>query len=451
MKKVLILGAGMVVKPMVQYLLDKGVLVNIASRTLSKAEALIGNHPNGKAIQWTVDQKDKLRQLIADSDCVVSLLPYTYHVSVAEICLEHKTNMITTSYVSEEMQNLNDRAKDCGILILNEIGLDPGIDHLSAQKTIDKIHKEGGSVIAFHSYCGSLPAPDYSNNPFRYKFGWSPRGVALAGRNRARYLKDGKEILVPSDSLFSHYFHMDIEGVGKMEVYPNRDSIQYLARYNIEEAKEIFRGTIRYPGWCDLWFAISKLGLLGTEEKDLSNTTYAEFIRDLTGSNGDDPRKAVVDCLNYDIPEEVLDKLEWLGLFSDEKIPIDSGGSIDALIVKLIDKLSYKDGEKDMVILQDEVVAEIDGKREVFISKMVDYGTVGEFTAIARTVSLPAACAVWLLLGGKIEEKGVYIPTSPDIYEPILTELENVGIKLHEERGLAGEEFGLEAKDFANK
>ncbi len=451
MKKVLILGAGMVVKPMVQYLLDKGVLVNIASRTLSKAEALIGNHPNGKAIQWTVDQKDKLYQLIADSDCVVSLLPYTYHVSVAEICLEHKTNMITTSYVSEEMQNLNDRAKDCGILILNEIGLDPGIDHLSAQKTIDKIHKEGGSVIAFHSYCGSLPAPDYSNNPFRYKFGWSPRGVALAGRNRARYLKDGKEILVPSDSLFSHYFHMDIEGVGKMEVYPNRDSIQYLARYNIEEAKEIFRGTIRYPGWCDLWFAISKLGLLGTEEKDLSNTTYAEFTRDLTGSNGDDPRKAVVDCLNYDIPEEVLDKLEWLGLFSDEKIPIDSGGSIDALIVKLIDKLSYKDGEKDMVILQDEVVAEIDGKREVFISKMVDYGTVGEFTAIARTVSLPAACAVWLLLGGKIEEKGVYIPTSPDIYEPILTELENVGIKLHEERGLAGEEFGLEAKDFANK
>lgn len=451
MKKVLILGAGMVVKPMVQYLLDKGVLVNIASRTLSKAEALIGNHPNGKAIQWTVDQKDKLRQLIADSDCVVSLLPYTYHVSVAEICLEHKTNMITTSYVSEEMQNLNNRAKDCGILILNEIGLDPGIDHLSAQNTIDKIHKEGGSVIAFHSYCGSLPAPDYSNNPFRYKFGWSPRGVALAGRNRARYLKDGKEILVPSDSLFSHYFHMDIEGVGKMEVYPNRDSIQYLARYNIEEAKEIFRGTIRYPGWCDLWFAISKLGLLGTEEKDLSNTTYAEFIRDLTGSNGDDPRKAVVDCLNYDLPEEVLDKLEWLGLFSDEKIPIDSGGNIDALIVKLIDKLSYKDGEKDMVILQDEVVAEIDGKREVFISKMVDYGTVGEFTAIARTVSLPAACAVWLLLGGKIEEKGVYIPTSPDIYEPILTELENVGIKLHEERGLAGEEFGLEAKDFANK
>ncbi len=448
MKKVLILGAGMVAKPMVKYLLDKGIKVTVASRTLCKAENLIGGHSNGKALQWTVDRKDVLRKLVEDADCVVSLLPYTYHVEVAEICLEYKTDMVTTSYVSNEMQNLNDKAKNKGVLLLNEIGLDPGIDHMSAQKTIDYIHNQGGTVIAFHSYCGSLPAPDYSDNPFRYKIGWSPRGVALAGGNNAKYLKDGEEVIIPSKNLFGHYFKMDIEGIGMMEVYPNRDSIQYLSKYNIKEANEIFRGTIRYPEWCDLWLLISRLGLLETEEKNLSNLTYSEFIKGLTNSGEDNPRKAVMDYLDYNPPEKALDKLQWLGLFSNAKTGIEKGGNIDVLVLLMKDKLSYKDGEKDMVILQDEVVAEIGSEKSIFISKLVDHGTVGKDTAIARTVSLPAACAVYLILEDKIEEKGVCIPTDPDIYESVLAELENVGIKLQEKRKPSGRQFGLDSKDF---
>jgi len=448
MKKVLILGAGMVAKPMVKYLLEKGINVIVASRTLSKAENLIEGHSNGKAIGWTIKEKDVLHKLVEDSDCVVSLLPYTYHVEVAGVCIEHKTDMVTTSYVSNEMQNLNDKALDNGILLLNEIGLDPGIDHMSAQKSIDSIHKQGGTVIAFHSYCGSLPAPGYSNNPFRYKIGWSPRGVALAGRNRGKYLRNGEEVTVPREDLFSHYFRMDIEDIGMMEIYPNRDSIQYLSKYNIKEANEIFRGTIRYPGWCDLWLTISRLGLLETEERDLSNLTYLEFAKDLTESEEDDVRKSLIDHLNYNPGEEVVDKLKWIGLFSNEKIPIEKGGNIDVLVYLMNDKLSYKQGEKDMVILQDEVVVEINTKKEIFISKLVDYGTVGEDTAIARTVSLPAACAVHLILKGAIEEKGVCIPTKPDIYDPVLSELANVGIKLQEKRELLGKQFGLNSKDF---
>lgn len=451
MKKVLILGAGMVAKPMVRYLLEKDIKVIVASRTLKKAEKLIEGYPNGKALQWTVDKENALRELVVDSDCVVSLLPYTYHVKVATICLEYKTHLVTTSYVSDNMQNLHDRAKDMGVLLLNEIGLDPGIDHMSAQNTIDHIHREGGKVIAFHSYCGSLPAPDYSDNPFRYKVGWSPKGVALAGRNNAKYLKNGEEIIITSENLFGHYFRMDIEGIGRMEVYPNRDSIQYLPRYNIKEANEIFRGTIRYPKWCDLWFAISKLGLLETKEKNLSNLTYSEFIKGLVHSDKDNPKMAVVDYLDYSLSEEVLDKMEWLGLFSEEKIPIDAGGNIDVLVHLMIDKLAYKEGEKDMVILRDEVVSEKEGKKEIFTSKLIDYGTIGDDTAIARTVSLPAACAVHLILEGKINERGVYIPTSPDIYRPVLSELENVGIKMEEKREPAGKEFGLDTKDFMNR
>jgi saccharopine dehydrogenase-like NADP-dependent oxidoreductase len=448
MKTVLILGAGLVAKPMVKYLLEKGYNVIVASRTLSKAENLIQGHSKGKAIRWIIKEKDVLHKLVEDCDCVVSLLPYTYHVEVAEVCLLYKTDLITTSYVSNEMQNLDKKAIDKGVLLLNEIGLDPGIDHLSAKKTIDYIHRKGGKVIAFHSYCGALPAVENSNNPFRYKIGWSPRGVVLAGRNRGRYLLDGEEVIIPGEELFKHYFKMNFEEIGNMEIYTNRDSIQYINKYDINETNEIFRGTIRYPGWCELWYVISKLGLLNTEEKDLSNLTYLEFVKKLIRSEDDDFSKALADRLGYKTSIEIINKLEWLGLFKDNKIPIEKGSNIDVLVSLLNEKLIYKDGEKDMVILQDEIVSEINGEKDIFISKLVDYGIVGDETAIARTVSLPAACAAHLTIIGEINEKGVFIPTVPDIYEPVLRELLNIGIEIIEKRERAGKKFGLDSKDF---
>lgn len=449
MKNVLILGAGMVARPMTRYLLEEGISVKVASRTLSKAENLVKGYPEGKAVEWTVDEKKQLRDMIGEADCVVSLLPYVYHVEVAEICLDSGKNMVTTSYVSDEMQVLDKKAREKNILLLNEIGLDPGIDHLSAQSTIDKIHNQGGKVIAFHSYCGALPAPSSSDNPFRYKFGWSPRGVALAGRNSARYLKNGEEIKVRAEDLFKNYFVMEMEVTGDMEIYPNRDSIQYLSKYNIQEAEEIFRGTIRYPGWCDLWLVISNIGLLNTEEKPVRDMTYREYISWLVGSKKDNPREAITYFLGWRPEEEVFEKLEWVGLFSEKKIPFEKTAPIDVLVELLKNKLSYSEGERDMVILWDEVVAEINGRKEILLSKLIDYGTMGEDTAVARTVSLPAACAVKLILEGKIKETGVKIPTIPEIYEPVLSELPDVGIELKESKKLAGEEFGLDEK-FSN-
>jgi len=433
MEKVLILGAGLVSKPMVDYLLNNGFFVKVATRTVSKAEALVKGHKNGEAIQWTTDNKAKLIEIVRDSSVVVSLLPYTYHTEVAEICIQEKKNMVTTSYVSKSMAQLDRKAKDANIIILNEIGLDPGIDHMSAMKVIDNVHSKGGKIISFRSLCGALPSPESSNNPFRYKFSWSPRGVALAGRNSAQYLMDGEEIKIPGEELFKHYFTTEIPEIGKLEVYPNRDSMPYIEKYGIRGTKTMFRGTLRYPGWCDLLYSISRLGLLNTEEKDFRGMSYKTFMVSLINTKNGDIRGECAKYLNINRNSEILDKIEWLGLFSDDNIQTEKGGNIDVLVEKLLEKLSYKDGERDMVILKDEFIAQYPEKQEKIVSTLVDFGVAGKDTAIARTVSLPAAVAVKLIIEGEIKEKGVHIPTKPEIYESVLRELKTLGISSNEE------------------
>ena len=434
MEKVLILGAGLVSKPMVDYLLKNGFFVRVATRTVSKAEALIENHPNGEAVEWTTDNKQKLIEMVKDSSLVVSLLPYTYHTEVAEICIAEKKNMVTTSYVSEKMSALDERAKEADILILNEIGLDPGIDHMSAMEVIDEVHKKGGEVISFRSLCGALPAPEASDNPFRYKFSWSPKGVVLAGKNNAQYQMDGNIVKIPGEELFKNYFTTEIPEIGKLEVYPNRDSVPYIKKYGIPETKTMFRGTLRYPGWCDLWYNISKLGLLKTDEKDFKGVTYKEFMTSLiNGDTSGNIREQIAKHLNIDTSGEVLDKLEWLGLLSDEQIKTERGGNIDVLVEKLLEKLSYKEGERDMVILKDEFIVKFTDKQQKIVSTLIDFGIMGKDTAIARTVSLPAAVATKLIIGGKIKEKGVHIPTREEIYKPVLRELATLGISSKEE------------------
>jgi saccharopine dehydrogenase-like NADP-dependent oxidoreductase len=232
MKKVLILGAGMVVRPMARYLLDKGIFVTIASRTKSKADAILENHHNSNAVGWTVDKEDELDKMIEEHDLVVSLLPYTYHVMVAKKAIKHKKNMVTTSYVKPEMQALDEEAKKAGIIILNELGLDPGIDHMSAMRIIHNVHDKGGKIEEFYSLCGALPAPEVAEqNPFRYKFSWSPKGVIMAGNNDGRYLKKGQETYVPTEKLFKDTFKIQFPKVGELEVYPNRNSLPYIDLY----------------------------------------------------------------------------------------------------------------------------------------------------------------------------------------------------------------------------
>lgn len=437
MKHVLLLGAGLVAKPLVRYLLDQEEIgVSIASRTLSKAETLIANHPKGKAIKWVVDDQEKLKQLVAGADIVISLIPYTYHVQVAKICLAYRKPLITTSYVSDAMKALNEEARDAGMLILNELGLDPGIDHMSAMKIIHEERAKGGVIEGFFSYCGGLPAPEANTNPFGYKFSWNPRGVAMAGKNSGRYLKDGKEVNIPGKELFAHYSVLAIEGIGDFEAYTNRNSIPYIETYSIPETRSMFRGTLRYPGWCDTWKKMVDMGLLDeTVQEGIGGMTYRDFLDKLIQGGGD-VEKTLEEKFGIAGSSEILERFRWLGLLSNEKIELEKGSPMDVLVPLLLEKLKYEKGERDMIILRHEFFFDYpeEKRKEKIVSMLVDYGIPGGDTAMARTVSLPAAIGTKLILEGKIQEKGVRIPVDPEIYGPVLKDLEHLGISFEEKR-----------------
>ena len=436
MKHVLVLGAGLVARPLVRYLLEQPeVSLAVASRTVSKAEALVDGHPKGKAIELNVKDEGKLERLVREADLAISLLPYTYHVQVAKLCLKHTTHLVTTSYVSEAMRALDGPARDAGLLFLNEIGLDPGIDHMSAMKIIDDVKNKGGYIASFESCCGGLPAPEANDNPFGYKFSWSPRGVVMAGRNPAVYLKDGEIIRIPGEELFRHHWTKEVEGLGELEVYPNRDSLQYKELYGFTEIKTLFRGTFRNPGWCETLEKIVRLGFLNDEERpELKGRTFAEVTAMLIGA-GDtaDLRAKTAAFLDLDVDSPILDRLEWLGLFSQEPVHADPPTLLDVLAARMLEKMPYKEGERDMIVLQHDFIAEYpDGKKEGITSLLIDYGIPHGDSSMARTVSLPAAIASKLIVEGRIDTVGVHIPVLPEIYEPVLAELENLDIKFKE-------------------
>ena len=438
MNKVLILGAGMVVRPIVTYLLDRGFLVTVATRTKSKADAMIQGHVNGRSVAWTVDDGAMLEQMVAGHDLTVSLLPWVYHVMVAKICINLKKDMVTTSYVKPEMQALDREAREAGIIILNELGLDPGIDHMGAMRIIDHIHDQGGMVEEFYSFCGALPAPEAAGNPFRYKFSWSPKGVVMAGNNDGRYLRHGREVYIPTEDLFKNPLSVDFPGVGLLEVYPNRNSMPYIDLYGIPETKTMMRGTFRYPGWCESLDAMKALRLLTADEYDFTGMTYADMLAMLIGA--DDPagiRKKASGFLGLDEDSHALEALEWLGIFSDKDMARKKDTPFEIVSDLMIMKMELGSEERDMVVMQHVFLAlKKDGTREVIKSSMLDHGTLMADTAVARTVALPAAVGVEMVLNGNITEKGVHIPVIPGIYNPILDALEKMGIRMAEEYGL---------------
>ncbi len=430
MKNVLILGAGLVAKPLVRYLLDQPEFhVRVASRTVSKAERLVGDHPRGKAQPLMVDDTTTLKDLISHADLVISMVPYTHHLTVANLCIELKKHLVTTSYVSESMTKLDQKAKDAGILILNEIGLDPGIDHMSAMKIIHEVQSKGGRIGSFYSYCGGLPAPEANTNPWGYKFSWSPRGVVMAGKNPARYLKDKKGVNIPSQDLFAHHWEMNIEGLPKLEAYPNRDSVPYIKLYGISDADSMYRGTLRYPGWCETMKKVVDLGWLDEKEQDVKGLSYAGFLRKLIGgAKGTDLKKDLATYLNIDENSDPIKRFHWLGLLSDEPLPHEKSSPLDILANRLLEKLQYEEGERDMIVLHHEFVAEYAREKEKINSTLIDFGIPHGDSAMSRTVGLPAAIGASLILQDKINATGVHIPVNPSIYVPALKELEKQGI-----------------------
>lgn len=439
MKKVVVFGAGLVTRAHVHYLLDYGFQVTVASRTVSKAQELVKGYPNGCAVAFDVDQEGdaRLSELVAQHDLAVSLLPYVYHPRVARACVGACKHMVTTSYVKAEMQALDDAARAAGLTILNEIGVDPGIDHMTAMKVIHRVQEGGGQITSFSSYCGGLPAPEANTNPFGYKFSWSPRGVLLAGKNPGRFLRDGQVVDIPGPDLFANYWTVPVVVEGRridFEGYPNRDSLPYIETYGIQSTRTMFRGTLRNQGWCATMKKMAELGLLDEEERDdLAGLTYAQFTARLIGASSTAGLRAQL-AQHLGIPAEsfILDNLAWLGLLDDQPLPAGARSPIDILTAAMLQKMQYAPGERDMLILQHEFIGEYPDRRERITSTMIDFGIPGGDTSMNRTVGLPAAVGVRMILEGQIDARGVLVPVLPEIYEPVLEELGRLGIHFSE-------------------
>ncbi len=430
MKKIAVLGAGFVTKPAVDYFIDQcGYKVIVTSLKESEAKKIVGGRPSGKAIAWKINQLDLLDTLVSEVDLVMSMIPPSMHLPVAESCLKHKKSMVTTSYISPEMEGLSEQCRNRDILILNEIGEDPGLDNMVAKQMIDLVKAEGGEVSSLTSFGAGLPSFEHNTNPFGYKFSWSPKGVLLAAQAPAAYLKNGKKVEVPAEDLFDHHWLVDLEGVGTFETYPNRDCSDYLKPFDLNDNVSLFRGILRFPGWCNTLRGLADLSLLDAkDEKDFKGKTYAQFIASLIGEeDSENILTKTANFLNVKANSDLIQKMQWLGLFAHRKIAIIKGTNADVLVGLMLSKMSYASFEKDMVIVHAEIVAEFSSHREKRVSTMLVTGEPGGDSAMSRAVSLPAAIASKLILEGKIKAKGVHRPTLAEIYQPVLQEMEIFG------------------------
>lgn len=437
MKNILVLGAGFVTRPLVAYLLNQpDIRLTMATRTVEKALKVIDGHPNGNAVQVDVQDREALERLVKSADIVISLLPWIYHVDVAGLCLVHKKHLVTTSYVKPEMAALDDEARASGLLFLNEIGVDPGIDHMAAMQVIDGVKDAGGEIESFYSYCGGLPSFSSNTNPFGYKFSWSPSGVLLAATNDGRYLRDGEVVEVSGEALFKHYWLVDVPGAGTFEAYVNRDALPYMEIYGIGSARSMYRGTLRNISHCESWHCFKKIGLLNRERTfDFNTTSPREVIAALVGGNGKDIVQDLAGSLKIPPYSVAIKKLAWLGLLDDVMLPLGTAAPFDMFAYVLERRLVYAPGETDLLVQHHEFTATYpDGGKEKISATMVETGISGGDSAMSRTVGLPAAIATRMLAEGKIRMTGVHRPVVPEIYGPVLAELSGMGIRLHETR-----------------
>ncbi|KAI1311045.1 hypothetical protein EDD11_003552 [Mortierella claussenii] len=457
-KKVLLCGSGFVAGPLVNYLLrDPNVSITIASNSQAEATSLALGKANTKVVPLDVKDNDKMASLVKDSDIVVSFVPAPFHPIIAEHCIQEKKNMVTASYISPAMKALDERAQRAGITIMNEIGLDPGIDHLSAMKMIDEVKSEGGKVTSFVSWCGGLPAPEASNVPLSYKFSWSPRGVLTAGLNDAKFrMHNGFHEIPGKDLMKKHFPDVPIYPGFNLEGVANRDSLSYADTYGlgpVEKLDTMFRGTLRYKGYADLMYSFNRLGLLNAENSNQHFSSWPEFMDSLlfgsgASSHDNESRKAAI-ADRLDLPKshasvgKVVDALQWLSLMPTDTASNNalaaftahnSTTTLDSFCSLLMNKLKYNPQERDMVILHHEFGVQLkDGSEQTRTSTLVSYGTFETYTAMAKTVGLPAAMATEMLLKGEIPEKGVLAPTMPHVYNTILEKLDREGVSVLEQ------------------
>lgn len=435
------LGAGFVTRPTLQILSDADVNVTVACRNIESAKKLSEGVKNANPISLDVDDQQALDAEVAKNDLVISLIPYIYHATVIKSAIRNKKNVVTTSYISPAMLELNDDAKKAGITVMNEIGVDPGLDHLYAVKTIEEVHDAGGKIVSFLSYCGGLPAPENSDNPLGYKFSWSSRGVLLALRNTAKYIKDGKAVEIDGKDLMGTAKPYHIYPGFALVAYPNRDSTIYKERYNIPEAQTVIRGTLRYQGFPEFVRVLVDIGFLSDEAHPSLSTPIpwkeaTKNILSASSSSVQDLKWAIASKAKFQSTEEkerIINGLNWVGIFSDEKIT-PRGNPLDTLCATLESKMQYEKGERDMVILQHKFEIEHkNGSRETRTSTLVDYGNPEGYSAMAKLVGVPCGVAVLQVLDGTISEKGMIAPLSSKINNSLIKTLkEKHGIFLVE-------------------
>ncbi|MDG5490382.1 saccharopine dehydrogenase family protein [Psychroserpens sp. SPM9] len=441
MRKILVIGSGKSTSYLIKYLLDKSneesLHIIVGDINIQNARKLIGDHENANAITLDVFDKTSRQNAIENADIVVSMLPARYHLEVAKDCVAYGKNMVTASYVSDDMQKLNKIVTDKGLVFMNEIGVDPGIDHMSAIKVIDSIRDKGGKLILFESFTGGLVAPESDNNLWNYKFTWNPRNVVVAGQgSAAKFLQEDAYKYIPYNRLFRRTEFLEIDGFGRFEAYANRDSLKYQSVYGLENIKTLYRGTIRRVGFSRAWNMFVQLGLTDDSYTidDSENMSYRDFVNAfLPYSPTDSVELKFRHALKIDQDDIVWDKLEELDIFSKTKM-VELKKATPAQILQkiLMDSWTLQEEDKDMIVMYHKFGYELDGKPYQIDSTMVTIGEDQTYTAMAKTVGLPVAIATLAILNEKITTPGVQIPISKEVYEPILNELEDFGIQFTE-------------------
>ncbi|NOX64310.1 MAG: saccharopine dehydrogenase [Chlorobi bacterium] len=442
MKNVLILGAGQSSPFLISYMLEQADKydwhVTVADYNYDAACSKVCSHPRGEAVQFDVNDENLRNSLIQKADIVLNFLAPPFQYLIALDCLTNSKSVISASYENSRVGLLNNDAKRKGILILNEMGLDPGIDHMSAMSLIQRIRDKGGYISSFVSYGSGVPAPEVKSNPLNYCITWNPRNVVMAGDVGALYMEQEQMKLLPYEQLFHRTWNVEIEDVGTFEAYPNRDSLVYQELFKLGKVKTMVRGTLRYPGWSETWAQIVKLGIPNEYLKipNLDKMTYREFIEMFLplNANGNNIEPRIANFLKISPTGRIMENFKWLGLFSDEIIGGNVKTAAEVMQKILIEKMPLPEGARDMVILAHEIVAEYpeQNKREKYVSTLVNYGVPNGITAIAKTVGAPAGIAAKLILLGELKLTGTHIPTHPDIYQKVLKELGELNLKFVE-------------------
>ncbi len=437
MRNILIIGAGKSTSYLVDYLLEKAQAEQfrlvIADMNLAQAQQLLQHRPHGQAVQLNVQNAAEREPFINQADVVISMLPAALHTGVANDCIKYKKHLVTASYVSPEMEALNAAAKQNGLVFMNEVGVDPGIDHMSAMQVIDRIRNKGGKMLLFESFTGGLVAPENDTNLWNYKFTWNPRNVVVAGQGGvAKFIQEGSYKYIPYHRLFRRTEFLDIEGYGKFEVYANRDSLKYRSTYGLDDVLTLYRGTIRRVGFSRAWNMFVQLGMTDDSYvmENSEEMSYRDFINAfLPYSPTDSVELKTRHYLKIDQDDSMWDKLVELDLFSKKKkVGLKNATPAQILQRILEDCWALRESDKDMLVMYHKFGYELDGKKQQIDAHMVALGKDRTYTAMAKTVGLPVGMATVGILNGKITTPGVHIPIQKEVYEPILKELEAYGI-----------------------